>query len=238
MERTMQLASSYPVWIFVSIVVAIVIFQAIIFMRLASRTSQSVGMTDTEVKSAIKIGAINAIGPAMASLIIAISLITFLGEPVTFMRSVVIGSSATELAGANLAANAFGTQLGADNFSEQAYTTVVWTLCLGGLGWLLVTVLFTKSLGKAQAKVSTKSGSKRGSLMAIISSAAMLGVFGNFVSAELLKGVTNSTVIITSALSMFMVLLLANKFNKNWLKEWSLGISILAALTVGYFITL
>jgi hypothetical protein len=238
MENAMRLASSYPVWGFASIIIGIVVFQAIIFMRLATRTSQSVGMSGTEVKSALKVGAINAIGPAMASLIIAMSLITFLGEPLTFMRSVVIGSSATEAAGANLAATAFGTELGSDTFNEQAYTTVVWTLCLGGLGWLLVTVFFTKSLGKAQEKVSNKSGSKRGSLMAIISSAAMLGVFGNFVSGELLKGVTNSAVIITSALSMFILLLLANKFKKNWLKEWSLGLSILAALSVGYFITL
>lgn len=236
MEKALQLANSYPVWIFAAIVIGIVIFQAIVFIRLATRTSQNVGMTKQEVQSALKVGAINAIGPAMASLIIAISLMTFLGNPVTFMRSVVIGSSATESAGANLAATAFGTELGSYGFNEQAYTTIVWTLCLGGLGWLLVTVFFTKSLGKMQEKISSQQGSKRGSLMAIISSAAMLVVFGNFGSAELLKGVTNAVVIITAALFMFILLIIANKFKLNWLKEWSLGFSILAALSVGFFI--
>ncbi|WP_462410662.1 DUF5058 family protein [Neobacillus sp. Marseille-QA0830] len=236
MEHAMKLATSSPVWVFASIVICIVIFQAIVFIRLASRTSQSVGMTRSEVKSALKVGAINSIGPAMSSLIIAISLITFLGEPVTFMRSVVVGSSATEAAGASLAANAFGTEIGANGFNEQAYTVVVWTLCLGGLGWLLVAALFTKSLGKFQEKISKKGGNKSVNIMAIVSGAAMLGVFGNFASGELLKGVTNATVILTSAVSMFVILVFANKWKQNWLKEWSLGISILAALTVGFFL--
>ncbi|KKI89473.1 translation elongation factor EF-1alpha [Bacillus sp. SA1-12] len=234
----MRLANSYPVWVFATIVIGIVIFQAITFIRLAERTRESVGMTGKEMKSALKVGAINAIGPAMSSLIIAISLITFLGNPLTFMRSVVIGSSATEAAGANLAATAFGTELGADGFNEQAYTLIVWTLCLGGIGWLLVTVFFTKSLGKMQEKFSNEKGSGRGGLMAIISSAAMIGVFGNFVSAELMKGLANSVVVITAALSMFIILLIAKKLNMKWLIEWSLGFSILSALTVGYFISL
>lgn len=237
MERALQLATSSPVWVFASIVIGIVIFQAIVFIRLATKTSESVGMTRSDVRSALKVGAINSIGPAMSSLIIAISLITFLGEPVTFMRSVVVGSSATEAAGASLAANAFGTEIGAEGFNEQAYTTIVWTLCLGGLGWLVVAVLFNKSLGKFQQKIVNKGSNKSVNIMAIVSGAAMIGVFGNFFSAELLKGVTNATVIITSAVSMFVILLIANKWNQNWLKEWSLGFSILIALTVGYFMT-
>ncbi|OMP66305.1 DUF5058 family protein [Domibacillus epiphyticus] len=238
MEKAMQVATSFPVWVFAIIVIGIVVFQAIIFIKLAVKTSQSVGMTRTEVKSALKVGAINAIGPAMGSMIIAISLITFLAEPITLMRSGVIGSSAIESAAASLAAGAYGTELGASDFNEQAFTTVVWTLCLGGLGWLLVIVFFTKSFGKAQNKVAMKSGRGKVNLMAVISSAAMIGVFANLASGEVMKGFTNSIVVITSAISMYIILFIANKRNLTWVKEWSLGLSILAALSVGYMMTL
>lgn len=237
MEQAMQLATSFPVWVFAIVVIGIVIFQAIIFIRLALQTSQNAGMTGSEVKSALKVGAINAVGPALGSMIIAISLITFLAEPLTLMRSGVIGSSAIESAAASLAADAYGTELGAADFNGQAFTTVVWTLCLGGLGWLLVIVFFTKSFGKAQNKVTEKSEEGQGKMnfMAIISSAAMIGVFANLASGEIMKGFANTVVVITSALSMFLILLIANKRKLNWLKEWSLGLSILAALFVGYF---
>lgn len=235
MEKALLLGSSTPVWIFALIILAVVIFQAVIFIKLAVRTKESVGMSNQEVKRAFKVGAVSAIGPAVGSMIIAISLITFLAEPVTLMRSVVIGSSAIEAAGANLAAHAYGAELGSPEFTEKAYTTVVWTLCLGGLGWLLFTVFFTKTLAKTQATVAKRGVGKRGNLMAVISTGAMLGVFGNFASGELLKGSSNALVVAVSAITMVIVMWIANKLKVNWLRDWSLGLSILLALTVGYF---
>jgi Domain of unknown function (DUF5058) len=238
MERVLELATSYPIWMIAMLIIGIVIFQAVIFIRLATKTSESVGLDQTEVKSALRVGAVAAIGPAMGSMIIAISLITFLGEPLTLMRSAVIGSSAIEAMGANLAAQAYGTELGSAGFNEQAFTTIVWTLCLGGLGWLLFVVFFIKPLSKAERKVSTNSSSNKGNLIAIISSAAMLGVFGNFVIGEVLKGFTTTIVIFASAVTMFILFFLSNKLKMNWIKEWSLGLSILVSLAVSYFITL
>lgn len=235
MEKVLQFASSTPIWIFALIILAIVIFQAFVFIKLALRTRESVGMTEQEVSRVLKVGAISAIGPAMGSMIIAISLITFLAEPVTLIRSVVIGSSAIEAAGANLAANVYGAEIGSADFTEKAYTTVVWTLCLGGLGWLLFTVFFTKTLAKTQASVAKKGNGNRGNIVAIISSGAMLGVFGNFVGAELFKGLSNIIVVLVAALTTVIVLLIANKLKVNWLRDWSMGLSILSALTVVYF---
>ena len=238
MENAMRLATSFPVWIIALIILGVVIFQAIVFMRLATKTSQSVGLSNKEVKSAIKVGGISAIGPAMGSMIIAVSLITFLGEPLTLMRSAVIGSSAIESVGAGLAAQAYGTELGSAGFNEQAFTTVVWTLCLGGLGWLFFVVFFIKSLSKVERKVVNNSKAKKGNLMAIVSSAAMLGVFANFTTGEVLKGITQTGVILTAAITMFVLFFLSNKLKMNWIKEWSLGLSILVSLTVSFFITL
>jgi hypothetical protein len=156
MEQVMQIANSFPLWIFASLVASVVIFQAIIFIRLASRTSSSVGMTPQEVKVAIRTGAVSSLGPSLAIVFVVISLMTLIGNPVTLMRIGIIGSAAIETVGASLGAQAAGAELGDSSFTAQAFTTAVWVMCLGGMGWMLCVALFTKSLGKIQDKAVAK----------------------------------------------------------------------------------
>ncbi|SEN03061.1 protein of unknown function [Mesobacillus persicus] len=236
MEAAMKLANSPGVYIFAFLVVMVVIFQGLTFIRLAKKTSKSVGMTKSEVKSALKVGAINAIGPSLGIMIIAVSLITLLGNPLTLMRIGIIGSAPIESMGAAVGANAFGTELGASNFSEKAFVTVVWVLCLGGAGWLVVTALFTKSFGKLEKKVAGSSKRKGTPVMAIVSTAAMIGIFANLSFGEMVKGLDSTLIVAVSVVTMVVVTLIANsKKGLNWLNEWSLGISILVSLAVGYF---
>ncbi|QXE03398.1 DUF5058 family protein [Terribacillus sp. DMT04] len=226
--------NSGVLWGFCLVVVAIVIFQGIVFIRSAFQVRESVGMTEKEAKSAMKTGAIAAIGPSLGNIIIAVSLMTLIGNPLTMMRSAIIGSSATESLGAQMASSAYGTELGAENFGPEAFTTIAWTLCIGGTGWLIVTLFFTKSLGTFQKKITAKkNGTKK---MVIISTAAMLGAFGYFAANEAVKSSGHTVVIVTSILITILTLLAANKLRQNWLKEWALGFAIIGGLTVGYFI--
>ncbi|WP_233134876.1 DUF5058 family protein [Terribacillus sp. 7520-G] len=221
-------------WLFCLLVVSIVVFQGIVFVRSAFRARAAVGMTEQEARSAMKTGAIAAIGPSLGNIIIAVSLMTLIGNPLTMMRSAIIGSSATESLGAQMASSAYGTELGSASFGPEAFTTIAWTLCIGGTGWLIVTFFFTKSLGTFQKKItSRKNGTKK---MVIISTAAMLGAFGYFAANEAVKSSGHSLVIMTSVLLTIVTLLAANKLQKNWLKEWALGFAIVGGLTVGYFI--
>lgn len=235
MEQVMQLANSIPLWIFALLIVGVVIFQALVFIRLCSKTSASVGMTSTQVRSAIRAGAISSLGPTLAIVFVAISLITLIGEPVTLMRIAIIGSAAIETVGASLGAKAGGADLGSPNFTEQAFTTAVWVMCLGGMGWLLFTALFTKSLGKIQDKVAGKS--QNVNVLKSISTAAMIGAFSYLGSSEMVKGWNESIVLIVALIAMPIIMSVANRFHLNWLKEWSLGMVIVIGLTVGFFIS-
>ncbi len=230
MEDVLRLANSTPVWIIASVFVFIVIFQALIFMRLATKTAPSVGMTTQETKRAIRTGFISSIGPSFGIMIVIISLIAVLGGPITLARIGIIGSAATELTAAGIGANAFGVELNSPEFGFQAFTTVVWTMCIGGTGWLIFTALFTKSLGKAQAKIEGKNAK----LMTIVSTAAMLGAFGYLASQQMVNGVSESIAAIVSGLVMMGLLTVAKKKNIKWLSEWSLGIALVLGLTIGY----
>jgi hypothetical protein len=235
LEKVMQLANSLPLWIFASLVAGAVIFQALKFISLASKTSPSVGMTSTEVRAAIRAGAISSLGPSLAIVFVAISLITLIGNPVTLMRIGIIGSAPIETVGASLGAQAAGADLGSSDFTEQAFTTAVWTMCLGGMGWLLFTALFTKSLGKIQDKAVAKS--KNVNALKAVSTAAMIGAFSYLGGREMVKGFDESIVLVAAFIVMPIIIWFANKFKIGWLKEWSLGLVIIAGLSVGYIIS-
>lgn len=235
MEQVLKVANSFPIWIIAALVIGIVIFQAVVFIRLASKTAPSVGLTTLEVRSVVRTGAISSLGPSFAIIIVAISLITFLGNPVTLMRIGIVGSAPIETVGASLGAQAAGSELGSSTFTEQAFTTAVWVMCLGGMGWLLVTALFTKSLGKFQEKISRKNSNVK--LLSIVSTAAMIGAFGYFGAGQMIRGINETVVFIAAFLVMPVIIWASNKFKMNWLREWSLGLVIVVGLSIGLLLT-
>jgi hypothetical protein len=233
MEEVLRFANSTPIWIIASIVVSIVIFQALIFIRIASKTAPSIGMTSEETTRAIRTGFISSLGPSFGIAIVIISLIAVLGGPFTLMRIGIIGSAATELTAAGIGANAYGVELNSPDFGLQAFTTVVWTMCLGGTGWLLFAALFTKSLDRVQTKVV----SKNAKMMAVVSTAAMLGAFAYLASQQMVKGYSEALTVVVAGLSMMAIIWFANKKEIRWLSEWALGISLVIGLTIGYLST-
>ena len=236
MSKVMETANSLPLWIIAGLVVSIVIFQAITFIRLASRTAETVGMNRLEVKMALRTGAISSIGPSFAILVVAISLLTLIGNPATLMRIGIIGSAPVETIGATVGAQAAGSELGSADFTHQAFTNAVWVMCLGGIGWLLVTALFTKSLSKVQKKIANN-GQKSVTLLKVISTAALLGAFSYLGTTQVIKGMDEAMVFLAAFAAMPLILWCSTKFKLNWLREWSLGLIILVGISVGYFIS-
>jgi len=234
LEGVLKIANSAPFWIISIIVVGIVIFQAIIFMKIAWKSAPEVGMTNKEVKTAIRTGFVSSIGPSFGIVVVLVSLIALIGSPITLMRIGIIGSAATELGAAEIGASAFGTTLGADDFSLQAFTTVVWTMCIGGMGWLLFTALFTKTLGKSQKKIEKKNPK----IMAAVSMAAMLGAFGYLASEKMSASFSHLTAGAVALIVMVAIMISAEKMNKAWIKEWAMGIAMVVGMVSGYFVSI
>lgn len=226
------LAHNWFVWFIAFFVVSVVIFQALVFVRIAKKAAPEVGLTKDEVKTSIRTGFISSIGPSFGIAIVIISLIALLGSPITLMRIGIIGSAATESAAAGIGASAFGVELGSPEFTRQALATVAWTMCLGGMGWLIVTALFTKSLGKAEKKVRKKSPKA----MAIVSMAAMLGAFGYFVGEQMIKGWSYFAAAFFAVTIMVIITSYAENKQIKWLKEWALGISMILGMIGGSII--
>src|SRR5690625_4413616 len=116
MSEVMELANSKMLWFIAALIVGCVFFQAFKCMSLASKASASVGMSKKDVRAAVRTGAISSIGPSVAIIIIAISLISLIGNPVSLIRIGIIGSAPIETVGATLGAQAVGSELGTESF--------------------------------------------------------------------------------------------------------------------------
>ena len=92
----MDFANSPVIWIFASAIIVLVIFQAFKFLSLSKKAARDVGISETNIKRAIKTGSITAIGPSIGIIIVAVSLISLIGNPLTLMRIGVIGSAPIE----------------------------------------------------------------------------------------------------------------------------------------------
>lgn len=234
MEEVMGVANSAPLWIMAFIFVAIVAFQALIFLKIAKESAPDVGLSNTDVKTAIRTGFISSIGPSFGIAIVLVSLIALIGSPLTLIRIGIIGSAATESSAAVIGANAFGMELNSPDFTLQAFSAVVWTMCLGGMGWLIFTAIFTKRLGKTQEKIEKKNPK----VMAVISLAAMLGAFAYLASQQMVNSISHIVAGVAAIAAMVIMMKTADRKGIAWLKEWALGIAIVIGMTTAYFTSL
>lgn len=230
----MEFANHPVIWIFASAIIVLVVFQAFKFLSMSRKRAKEVGLTDEEIKSSIKTGAITAIGPSIGIIIVAVSLISLIGNPLTLMRIGVIGSAPIESVGAQLSAEAANVQLGGVEFTPEVFSLIVWVLCIGGAGWMIFTVIATPSLDKIQTALSEKPKGKH--ILGIVASGAMIAIFGSLLSSEFLNGIPYIFTGVVAMIVSYVINLIANKKGINWLKEWSLGFSILISLIAVYFI--
>ena len=171
----MKIANSIPMWIACGIPVILVIAQALIFAKKSYSAGKKIGLTEKQMKNAIKSSAITSIGPSIVILSGMLSLLITVGGPMAWMRLSLIGSVMFESIAAGFGTASVGVQLGADTLTPLALDMAVWTMILGSIGWILFATISASRMDKVQHKIS---GGDPAKLMAI-SSAAIIGAFSS-----------------------------------------------------------
>lgn len=95
--KVMEIANSLPMWIACGFAVALVLAQAVIFAVNAYKAGSKVGLTEQQMKGAIKSSAITSIGPSIVILSGMLSLLVSVGAPMAWMRLSFIGSVSLSL---------------------------------------------------------------------------------------------------------------------------------------------
>lgn len=228
--NALEVANSPAVWALAAIAVVAVIIEIILFFRLAGKSAKlgEVNLTKKQCNRALRAGVVSAIGPAFGVFIVMIGLVAVLGGPISWLRLSVIGGATTELTAASVGVKAAGGDI-TQALSMVQLSNAWWTMTINACGWLIVTWLFASRMEKVRHKIG--GGDSR--WMEIFSSAATLGIFGAFCSEYLVNGIKSADykvilVMAVSALAMWGLLYLSKRY--KWLKEYSLGIAMVAGI--------
>ena len=215
-------------WIACGCAVVLVIVQALIFIKKAMDAAPKVGLTKEEVNKAIKSSALTSIGPSIVVLSGMLSLLVTVGGPMAWMRLSFIGSVMFESIAAGIGTGSVGVQLGVDAMTPLALTMAVWTMIIGSVGWIIFSTFAADKMDKIQAKLA---GSNPAGL-AIISTAAIIGVFAAMVSQKLVALDKNTLATALGAVVMFIMMQLTKGEKYAKLREWNLTIAILVAMII------
>ncbi|MDR1741527.1 MAG: DUF5058 family protein [Synergistaceae bacterium] len=173
MERLLAVANSRPMWLACGALVAVVLVQAMAFLRLCRREADRIGYPRSAITRAAADGAVTAVGPALAASVVMLTMMTFIGGPVTWQRFNVIGAVQTEPFVAQTAAEALGLTLGGPGYGVAALTMCCAVMALNTSGWLLFTVFFTGSMDRVRRRIAGGDVQK----LALMTSGAMIGLF-------------------------------------------------------------
>lgn len=213
-------------------VFVIIAVQTVLYVRAARQAASGIGMPLTEVKESFRAGAIASIGPSLAVVLVAISLLALFGTPAVLVRIGLIGSVATETASAGIAANSMGVDLGGPDYTQQVFVVALFAMALSGSMWMIATLIVTPLMRRGSSTLARRNPA----MMALVPTAALLGVFSSLAIGEMPKSAGHLIAVVVSAAVMVGCLFVSKRFRVKWLKEWALGFGVIIALVVSYLI--
>ena len=237
----LEIANSFPMWIACGLAVAVVVVQAVLFAKKAYGAGKKIGLTENQMKKAMKSSAITSIGPSVVILSGMLSLLITVGAPVAWMRLSMIGSVMFESIAAGIGTNVVGVQLGVDELTHEALAMAVWTMVLCSIGWVIFATFSATRMDKIQNKLGGGDTKK----LISISTAAIIGVFSAMCAQHLVKVVQfdaetkaiagvgyskNALACVLGAVIMAIMMNISKKFPA--IKEWNLTIAILVAMII------
>lgn len=226
--EALKIANSLPMWIACGLAVLLIIVQAVIFLKNSYDTGKKIGISEEQMKKAIKSSAITSIGPSIVILSGMLSLLITVGAPMAWMRLSLIGSVMFESVAAGIGTNAVGVKLGVDELTPIALTMGVWTMALGSIGWIIFATFSSSKMDKVQRKISGGDTNK----LIMISISAIIGVFSALAAQNLISLNRHALACVLGGLIMGLLIVIGEKKNIKWLKEWNLTIAILASIII------
>lgn len=227
--------NSPAMWIFSLAVIAACVIQSVVIYRMARKyMAQTALLSREEIRTCLRTGGVVAIGPALSVFVVALSMISMLGAPLTLMRVGMIGAAPTELTAASIGAEAAGVNLGVDPLTGQAFTAALWVGAIMSCGYLIFTPLVTRGLGKRLEKiVIVPEGSKRPWKSWLLVSLLPFVLFTALAVSEASNSPAHLVSTLAGAAGMVLFNLLSGLLHRKWLAEWSLCLAVLLGIAAG-----
>ena len=228
-EEENAVANGPIMWILALAIVGMVVFQSILFRRQAVKYANEHNLlTKEQISKLSRIGITAAIGPAIAVIVVALSLVANVGGPMTLMRVGIIGSAGTELRAATTSAMVAGITLGQQPLTMKAFGAALFGCTFMASGYLVGIPIIVR-LMEAGLKAANKAGNgglgnKILTYLMIVPLGMIFWMIYNYCKASMV----NLVCVITGFLVKILCDVLAKKI--SWMDQWSLGFAVLAGM--------
>jgi hypothetical protein len=225
----LEVANSTTLYIVVLIILAILMGQAVIFYRMALKRAKEINIAPEKIKKATRSAMIATIVPSLAIVVALITIAPALGIPVSWARLGMAGSMMYEIIVATLGGQVMGAEsLGGPGYTGQAFANSVWLMTLGVFPAYVAVIVFLKPYKAALQKRAAADQAWQG----IFATTIFISVFAALAVPYTLKGGDELTATLAGGASMLVLALAIAKFKLNWLKEYALSFSMIAAIVV------
>jgi len=236
MQNYLEVANSNLMFFLCFMVILVVVFQSVLFIRKAWKQGVIEGIDTQLMKKSIINSAIFSIVPSLPILIMLMVLTNALGRYFPWLRLSVVGSAAYESMAANLAATSVGlTGFTDPNFDLPAFTTAIWVMSFGIVWGIVFNIIFMKSLDKFSKKMKAANNN----FVPVVSGALFIGMLA-LMSSPFLTNFANIPAIsafIGSAIAVIFCGKIATATKIKAIGEFSLPISLLIGMAVAIITT-
>lgn len=229
----LKTANSLALWIGCIPAVALVLFQAFIFLKRTWATGPRIGVPVEKMKEAAKSSLFASIGPSIVIVSGMFALLASVGGPLSWMRLSYIGSVMYELPTAERAAMFSGSTLGTSNMTESAFATAAWLMTICCLGWILISALFTDKMEVLRDKIAGGSMDT----VAALTAGGGIGGFSYMVSMRCIPFNIKSSnlwaVLASAAFTVWLNLYMKKNPESKWAQRFGMTISMFFGMSVG-----
>ena len=228
MKDYLSIANSPLMYLGVFLLLAIVFWQAGVFIRRSLKRAEELGIAKERLWKAAKVAALTSIVPSLAIVVALLTLAPVLGLPFSWARLSIIGSLTYELFAADIGAKASGVALGGTGYGASAFLTSVCTQTIGSFVMLFMTIFLFKWYKTRLNKSLKKEGS--GTWGRVFMGALIVSMYSRFVAEPLVKGGVALVSMLASAVTMLLLGLAIKKLKAKWLGDFSVSLSMIVGM--------
>ena len=222
-------------WLACTPAVVIVMFVCILFYKKSRKQAEELKIDPKLIKASMKSSAISAIGPCVVVIATVLSLISYVGTPMAWMRNSIIGNAQEELLAANFAADGMGMNLNEalanGSLGLDFLSTAAFVMAAGMCGYVISSALFSDKV----ALIGEKFSGGNAALLPILSLGAVVGGMSNIVVGQSVPISINTIGVIVGAGVMAVIQVISRKKPSIiWLKEWAMTISMFMGMITAY----
>lgn len=223
-----DVANGSLLFILVGIGIAYVIVQCVLFLRIALKRADELGIDKKIISNTIKTSAIFTIAPSIAVALGLAAVAPSLGIAWPWFRLSVIGSVSYELMAANMASSALGFSELADaaKAGAEPLGAIMYAMTGGIAGAIILDIIFIKKVDSLAVKLKTKAGDF--GIVAI--GVLFFAVIAVFVVPFFGQGLVSVATFITSIVLTLLLAYLSRKFKLAWLNNFILAFSLILSM--------